>query len=98
METTKTTTQSTTTDPKATTAEIETIATTLIARWADLVAQGEAEAEIISTECEEHLTGYTDYSYDIWDGNEDLTEDEDTWQTAYQRACEMWLERYPTEG
>lgn len=89
-------TKKTHTDPKTATAEISAIATTLIARWERLVAEGEAEIAGISNESEEHLAGWTDYSMDIWDANSDLTEDEETWEAAYEEACRMWLAKYPT--
>lgn len=91
------TNQNTHTDPKTTTAEIETIATTLIARWEALVAEGEADTQGISYESADHLSGYTDYSADIWDANADLTEDEETWEAAYEEACRMWLAKYPCD-
>lgn len=88
-------TKKTHTDPKTAETEISTIATTLIARWEALVADGEAEEQGISSECEDELAGWTDYSMDIWDANSDLTEDEETWEAAYKKACQKWLDIYP---
>ena len=69
----------------------------LTARWEALVAEGEATTQGISWESEDHLTGRTDYSLDMWEGNEDLTEDEAEWSAMYELACQAWLAHHPVD-